>query len=177
MPSSSQLATPRTRRPRIWTPRDRTPLATPDELPPQPDEIPEWLCVNPNPRAPNSDALIRLTFDKYGSYMLLNIDSKTLLITDALKTGYLKEAWRWELVPQEQRVTYFKMWKVWFTWDELLSWRIYYVWLKKVAKRYTDNVGKIAKKRHAPIYQTDEVFQYYKHMRATNKEFVEKYKK
>ncbi|KAK9109081.1 hypothetical protein Sjap_017141 [Stephania japonica] len=67
--------------------------------------------------------------------------------------------------------------KVWFTWDEHLSWRIYYVWLRKEAKRYTDNVGKIAKKRHAPIYLTDEVFQYYKHMRATDKEFVEKLKK
>ncbi|KAK9154999.1 hypothetical protein Sjap_002479 [Stephania japonica] len=90
-----------------------------------------------------------------------------------MKMGYLKGAWKWDFVPQEQRIVYFRRWKVWFTWDECLSWRVYYAWLRKAAKRYTDNVYKMFHRRHAPAYLTDEVFQNYKKMRESD-DFKEK---
>ncbi|KAK9153722.1 hypothetical protein Sjap_001202 [Stephania japonica] len=83
----------------------------PEELPPENEEIPE---LDPSSVASRK-------------------------ATDAMKTGYLKDAWKWDFVPQEQQIVYFRRWKA--------------------AKRYTDNVYKMVHRRHAPAYLTDEVFQ------------------
>ncbi|KAK9117580.1 hypothetical protein Sjap_016527 [Stephania japonica] len=144
----------------------------PEELPPENEEIPEWLRLDPtHTLTPNGGPLIRLTFDDYGLLDPSSVASRKA--TDAMKTGYLKDAWKWDFVPQEQRIVYFRRWKVWFTWDERLSWRVYYAWLRKAAKRYTDNVYKMVHRRHAPAYLTDEVFQNYKKMRESD-DFKEK---
>ncbi|KAK9137707.1 hypothetical protein Sjap_008301 [Stephania japonica] len=60
-----------------------------------------------------------------------------------------------------------------YTWDERLSWRVCYAWLRKAVKRYTDNVYKMVHRRHAPAYLMDEVFQNYKKMRKSD-DFKEK---
>ncbi|KAK9101241.1 hypothetical protein Scep_024671 [Stephania cephalantha] len=83
------------------------------------------------------------------------------------KSRYLKEGWKWEYVPQSQRDIYWLRWKVFFTWDLSMSFAIYDAWCRKASIRYTGNIYLIAKKRIAPIYLTEEVFEHYKRMRAT----------
>ncbi|KAK9116376.1 hypothetical protein Sjap_015323 [Stephania japonica] len=157
-PSSSQhafgsphdhLHPPLTRRRRRNNRRTPEPLI-PKELPPENEEILEWLRLNPtHTLTPNGGPLIHLTFDNYGLLDPSSVASQKA--TNAMKT-------RWE---------------VWFTWDERLSWRVYYAWLRKVAKRYNDNVYKTVYRRHALAYLTDEVFQNYKKMQESD-DFKEK---
>ncbi|KAK9147969.1 hypothetical protein Scep_006726 [Stephania cephalantha] len=64
--------------------------------------------------------------------------------------------------------------KVFFTWDLQMSFAIYDAWCRKAVIRYTGNIYLIAKKRISPIYLTDEVFEHYKRMRATNEAFKKK---
>ncbi|KAK9157623.1 hypothetical protein Scep_004197 [Stephania cephalantha] len=90
------------------------------------------------------------------------------------KSGYLKEGWKWEYVPQSQRDIYWLRWKVFFTWDLQMSFAIYEAWCQKAAIRYTGNIYRIAKKRITPIYLTMEVFVHYKRMRATDEAFKKK---
>ncbi|KAK9089463.1 hypothetical protein Scep_028545 [Stephania cephalantha] len=56
-----------------------------------------------------------------------------------------------------------------------MSFAIYDVWCRKAAIRYTSNIYLIAKKRIAPIYLTEEVFEHYKRMRATDETFKKKF--
>ncbi|KAK9103336.1 hypothetical protein Sjap_020590 [Stephania japonica] len=95
-------------------------------------------------------------------------------MTIVFKSGYLKDAWKWELVPQSQRDIYWKRWKVFFTWDLRLSFAVYAAWLKKAAIRYANNMYLIANMRRTPIYLTNEVFENYKKMRATDEKFEAK---
>ncbi|KAK9157907.1 hypothetical protein Scep_004481 [Stephania cephalantha] len=90
------------------------------------------------------------------------------------KSEYLKEMWKWEYVPQSQRDIYWLRWKVFFTGDLQMSFAIYDAWCRKATIRYTGNIYLIAKKRIAPIYLTDEVFEHYKRMRATDEAFKKK---
>ncbi|KAK9152063.1 hypothetical protein Syun_010372 [Stephania yunnanensis] len=64
--------------------------------------------------------------------------------------------------------------KVFFTWDLRMSFAIYDAWCQKAAIRYMGNIYLIAKKRIAPIYLTDEVFEHYKRMRAKDEAFKKK---
>ncbi|KAK9098376.1 hypothetical protein Syun_025421 [Stephania yunnanensis] len=65
---------------------------------------------------------------------------------------------------------------VFFTWDSQMSFAIHDVWCRKAAIWYMGNIYLIAKKRIAPIYLTDEVFEHYKRMRATDETFKKKSK-
>ncbi|KAK9092428.1 hypothetical protein Syun_027339 [Stephania yunnanensis] len=76
------------------------------------------------------------------------------------KSGYLKEGWKCEYV--------------FFTWDLQMSFAIYDAWCWKAAIWYTGNIYLIAKKRISLIYLTDEAFEHYKRMRATNEAFKKK---
>ncbi|KAK9118249.1 hypothetical protein Scep_016342 [Stephania cephalantha] len=55
-----------------------------------------------------------------------------------------------------------------------MSYAIYDAWCRKAAIPYTSNIYLIAKKRISPIYLTEEVFEHYKRMRATNEAFKKK---
>ncbi|KAK9083479.1 hypothetical protein Scep_029950 [Stephania cephalantha] len=55
-----------------------------------------------------------------------------------------------------------------------MSFAIYDAWCRKAAIRYTGNIYLIAKKIIAHIYLTDEVFEHYKRMRATDEAFKKK---
>ncbi|KAK9142500.1 hypothetical protein Syun_011900 [Stephania yunnanensis] len=59
-------------------------------------------------------------------------------------------------------------------WDLPMSFAIYDAWCRKAAIRYTGNIYLIAKKRIAPIYLTEEVFDHYKRMRAIYEAFKKK---
>ncbi|KAK9135486.1 hypothetical protein Syun_014816 [Stephania yunnanensis] len=63
---------------------------------------------------------------------------------------------------------------VFFTWDLPMSFAIYDAWCRRASIRYTGNIYLIAKKRIAPIYLTEEVFEHYKRMRATDEAFKKK---
>ncbi|KAK9166301.1 hypothetical protein Scep_001492 [Stephania cephalantha] len=63
---------------------------------------------------------------------------------------------------------------VFFTWDLPMSFAIYDAWCRKASIKYTGNIYLIAKKRISPIYLTEEVFQHYKRMRATDEAFKKK---
>ncbi|KAK9118957.1 hypothetical protein Scep_017050 [Stephania cephalantha] len=80
------------------------------------------------------------------------------------KSGYLKEGWKWEYVPQSKRDIYWLRWK-----DLQMSFAIY-----DAAIRYTGNIYLIAKKRIKPFYLIEEVFEHYKRMRATDEAFKKK---
>ncbi|KAK9167856.1 hypothetical protein Scep_003047 [Stephania cephalantha] len=67
-----------------------------------------------------------------------------------------------------------KMSLVFFTWDLPMSFAIYDAWCRRAAIRYTGNIYLIAKKRITPIYLTEEVFEHYKQMRATDEAFKKK---
>ncbi|KAK9086999.1 hypothetical protein Syun_029393 [Stephania yunnanensis] len=96
-------------------------------------------------------------------------------MSSVFKSGYLKEGWKWEYVPQSQRDIYWLRWKVFFTWDLQMSFAIYDAWCRKAAIQYMSNIYLIAKKIIAPIYLTDEVFEHYKRMRATDEAFKKKF--
>ncbi|KAK9100706.1 hypothetical protein Scep_024136 [Stephania cephalantha] len=55
-----------------------------------------------------------------------------------------------------------------------MSFAIYDDWRRKASIRYTGNIYIIAKKRITPFYLTDEVFEHYKRMRATDEAFKKK---
>ncbi|KAK9100364.1 hypothetical protein Scep_023794 [Stephania cephalantha] len=55
-----------------------------------------------------------------------------------------------------------------------MSFAIYDAWCRRASIRYTGNIYLIAKKRIAPIYLTEEVFEHYKRMRATDEAFKKK---
>ncbi|KAK9087250.1 hypothetical protein Syun_029644 [Stephania yunnanensis] len=76
------------------------------------------------------------------------------------KSGYLKQGWKWKYV--------------FFTWDLPMSFAIYDAWCRRASIRYTGNIYLIAKKRITPIYLTEEVFEHYKRMRATDETFKKK---
>ncbi|KAK9086814.1 hypothetical protein Syun_029208 [Stephania yunnanensis] len=59
---------------------------------------------------------------------------------------------------------------VFFTWDLPMSFAIYDAWCRRAAIRYTGNIYLKAKKRITPVYLTEEVFDHYKRMRATDEE-------
>ncbi|KAK9105092.1 hypothetical protein Scep_021936 [Stephania cephalantha] len=63
---------------------------------------------------------------------------------------------------------------VFFTWDLQMSFVIYDAWCRKAAIRYTGNIYLIAKNIISPIYLTDEMFEHYKRMRATDEAFKKK---
>ncbi|KAK9111440.1 hypothetical protein Scep_018959 [Stephania cephalantha] len=90
------------------------------------------------------------------------------------KSGYLKEGWKWEYVPQSQRDIYWLRRKVFFTWDLQMSFAIYDAWCRKAVIRYTSNIYLIAEKRITHIYSTEEVFEHYKGKRATDETFKKK---
>ncbi|KAK9132068.1 hypothetical protein Scep_011596 [Stephania cephalantha] len=56
-----------------------------------------------------------------------------------------------------------------------MSFAIYDAWCRKASIRYTCNIYLIAKKRISPIYLTEEVFEHYKRMRATDETFKKKF--
>ncbi|KAK9148087.1 hypothetical protein Scep_006844 [Stephania cephalantha] len=64
--------------------------------------------------------------------------------------------------------------EVFFTWDLPMSFAIYDAWCRRASIRYTGNIYLIAKKRIALIYLTEEVFEHYKRMRATDEAFKKK---
>ncbi|KAK9160711.1 hypothetical protein Syun_007052 [Stephania yunnanensis] len=64
---------------------------------------------------------------------------------------------------------------VFFTWDLQMSFAIYDAWCRKAAIQYTGNIYHIAKKRIAPMYLTEEVFEHSKRMRATDEAFKKKF--
>ncbi|KAK9092748.1 hypothetical protein Syun_027659 [Stephania yunnanensis] len=64
---------------------------------------------------------------------------------------------------------------VFFTRDLQMSFAIYDAWCRKASIRYTGNIYLIAKKIISPIYLTDEVFEHYKRMRATDEAFKKKF--
>ncbi|KAK9128313.1 hypothetical protein Syun_017110 [Stephania yunnanensis] len=51
---------------------------------------------------------------------------------------------------------------------------IYDAWCRRAAIRYTGNIYLITKKRITPVYLTEEVFDHYKRMRATDEAFKKK---
>ncbi|KAK9126252.1 hypothetical protein Scep_015098 [Stephania cephalantha] len=55
-----------------------------------------------------------------------------------------------------------------------MSFAIYDAWCRKATIKYTGNIYLIAKKRITPIYLTDEVFEHYKRIRATDEAFKKK---
>ncbi|KAK9099159.1 hypothetical protein Syun_026204 [Stephania yunnanensis] len=55
-----------------------------------------------------------------------------------------------------------------------MSFAIYDAWCRRAAIRYTGNIYLIAKKRITPVYLTEEVFDHYKRMRATDEVFKKK---
>ncbi|KAK9113761.1 hypothetical protein Syun_020558 [Stephania yunnanensis] len=63
---------------------------------------------------------------------------------------------------------------VFFTWDLPMSFAIYDAWCRRATIQYTGNIYLIAKKRIAPIYLSEEVFEHYKRMRATDEAFKKK---
>ncbi|KAK9106982.1 hypothetical protein Syun_022993 [Stephania yunnanensis] len=63
---------------------------------------------------------------------------------------------------------------VFFTWDLPISFAIYDAWCRRVAIRYTGNIYLITKKIIALVYLTEEVFEHYKRMRATDEAFKKK---
>ncbi|KAK9115194.1 hypothetical protein Syun_021991 [Stephania yunnanensis] len=63
---------------------------------------------------------------------------------------------------------------VFYTWDLQMSFAIYDAWCQKATIRYTSNIYLITKKRITHIYLTDEVFEHYKRMRATDEAFKKK---
>ncbi|KAK9099182.1 hypothetical protein Syun_026227 [Stephania yunnanensis] len=116
--------------------------------------------------------------------MLHPLSVATRKMSLVFKSGYLKEGWKWEYVPQSQRDIYWLRWKggnftstieVFFTWDLQMSFAIYDTWCRKAAIRYTGNIYLIAKKRITIIYLKDEVFEHYKRMRATDEAFKKKF--
>ncbi|KAK9098535.1 hypothetical protein Syun_025580 [Stephania yunnanensis] len=139
---------------------------------PQPlEEIPDFFRP-PTAHAEGEKPLIYLIAE----HVLLHPSSvSTKKLSLVFKRGYLKEGWKWEYVPQSQRDIYWLRWKVFFTWDLPMSFAIYDVWCRRVAIRYTGNIYLIAKKRIAPIYLTEEVFEHYKRMRATDEAFKKKF--
>ncbi|KAK9159709.1 hypothetical protein Syun_006050 [Stephania yunnanensis] len=62
-----------------------------------------------------------------------------------------------------------------FTWDLSMSFAIYDAWCRRAAIRYTGNIYLIAKKRITHVYLTEEVFDHYKRMRATDEAFKKKF--
>ncbi|KAK9107416.1 hypothetical protein Syun_023427 [Stephania yunnanensis] len=61
--------------------------------------------------------------------------------------------------------------KVFFTWDLPMSFAIYDAWCRRAAIRYTGNIYLIVKKRISLIYLTEEVFEHYERMQATDEAF------
>ncbi|KAK9120982.1 hypothetical protein Syun_018599 [Stephania yunnanensis] len=138
---------------------------------PQPlEEIPDFFRP---PTAPG-DGEIPLTYliAEHGLLHPSSVAAKKMSLV--FKSGYLKEGWKWEYVPQAQRDIYWLRWKVFFTWDLPMSFAIYDAWCRRASIRYTGNIYLIAKKRIAPIYLTEEVFEHYKRMRATDEAFKKK---
>ncbi|KAK9114422.1 hypothetical protein Syun_021219 [Stephania yunnanensis] len=61
-----------------------------------------------------------------------------------------------------------------FMWASQMSFVICDAWCRKAAIWYTTNIYLIVKKRISPIYLTEEVFEHYKRMRATDEAFNKK---
>ncbi|KAK9160159.1 hypothetical protein Syun_006500 [Stephania yunnanensis] len=119
---------------------------------PQPlEEIPDFFRP-PIAPADGENPLIYLIAEQ-GLYPSSVAAKKMSLV---FKSGYLKEGWKWEYVPQAQRDIYWLHWKVFFTWDLPMSFAIYDAWCRRAAIRYTGNIYLIAKKRITPVYLTEE---------------------
>ncbi|KAK9111550.1 hypothetical protein Scep_019069 [Stephania cephalantha] len=134
------------------------------------EEIPDFFRP-PTAPAEGENPLIYLIAE-HGLLHPSSVAAKKMSLV--FKSGYLKEGWKWEYVPQSQRDIYWLRWKVFFTWDLPMSFAIYDVWCRRAAIRYTGNIYLIAKKRITPIYLTEEVFEHYKRMRATDEAFKKK---
>ncbi|KAK9125484.1 hypothetical protein Scep_014330 [Stephania cephalantha] len=102
--------------------------------------------------------LLSISFFELGLLHPSSVAAKKMSLV--FKSGYLKEGWKWEYV--------------FFTWDLPMSFAIYDAWCRRAAIRYTGNIYLIAKKRIAPVYLTEEVFEHYKRMRATDEAFKKK---
>ncbi|KAK9086897.1 hypothetical protein Syun_029291 [Stephania yunnanensis] len=138
---------------------------------PQPlEEIPDFFRP-PTAPADGKNPLIYLIAEQ-GLLHPSSVAAKKMSLV--FKSGYLKEGWKWEYVPQAQRDIYWLRWKVFFIWDLPMSFAIYDAWCRRAAIRYTGNIYLIAKKRITPVYLTEEVFDHYKRMRVTDEVFKKK---
>ncbi|KAK9106994.1 hypothetical protein Syun_023005 [Stephania yunnanensis] len=138
---------------------------------PQPsEEIPDFFRP---PTAPaDVENLLTYLIAEHGLLHPSSVAAKKMSLV--FKSEYLKEGWKWEYVPQAQRDIYWLRWKVFFTWDLPMSFAIYDAWCRRAAIPYTGNIYLIAKKRITPVYLTEEVFDHYKRMRATDEAFNKK---